>query len=189
MDEKIVDQLLSELVASLEEAETQSTAIILFLKGEGITTEEKLAPYIEQAGKASDVRWRAARARLGALLHSALKLAEPSEPKTAEADAATKAEKAGADNASRSKERSQANEKPENSPSQNTARQNNNEQSKRSNGVDDAKAVTPGASPGTANPEGSQRTGNSQTSGSEASSDAKTAGTSISSSDKPRSKN
>jgi hypothetical protein len=184
MDEKIVDQLLDELVTSLEDAETQGTAIMLFLKGEGIATEEKLAPYLKQAGKASDVRWRAARARLGALLHSAIKPAEPSERKTDEAGAATKPEKFDADNASRSKERSQADGKPEN-----TSPQNNNEKSGSSKGRDDAKAVTPGTSRGDATPGRSQQTGNSQTSGSEASSDRQASSTSTSSSDKPSAKN
>jgi hypothetical protein len=184
MDEKIVDQLLNELVASLEEAETQSAAIMLFLKGEGLATEEKLAPYLEQAGKASDVRWRAARARLGALLYSAIKPAEPSKRKTDEAGAATKPEKSDADNAPRSKERSQADGKPENTPPP-----NNNEQSGSSKGRDDAKAVTSGTSPGDANPGRSQRTGNSQTSGSEVSSDAKASSNSTSPSDKPGPKN
>lgn len=183
MDDKIVDQLLNELVASLEEAETQSAAITLFLKGQGIATEEKLAPYLEQAGKGSDVRWRAARARLGALLHAAIKPAEPSEKKP-EAGAKTKPEKSDADNASRSEERSQGDEKPENTPPQ-----NRNEKSEVSKGTDDAGVATPGKSPGDANTGRSQPTGKSQTTSAEAPSDAKTSSTPTSPSDKPSSKN
>jgi hypothetical protein len=76
MDEKIVDQILNDLYSSFEDAETQSTAILLFLRDQGIATEEKLAPYFEQAGRASDVRWRAARVRMASLLASAMKAPE-----------------------------------------------------------------------------------------------------------------
>jgi hypothetical protein len=81
MDEKVVEQILDELYSSLEDAETRSTAILLFLKEQGIASEEKLAPYFDQAGKASDVRWRAARVRMGSLLASAMKTPEPSRPR------------------------------------------------------------------------------------------------------------
>jgi outer membrane biosynthesis protein TonB len=81
MDEKVVEQILDELYSSLEDAETRSTAVLLFLKEQGIASEEKLAPYFDQAGKASDVRWRAARVRMGSLLASAMKSPEPSAPK------------------------------------------------------------------------------------------------------------
>jgi hypothetical protein len=81
MDEKVVEQILDELYSSLEDAETRSTAVLLFLKEQGIASEEKLAPYFDQAGKASDVRWRAARVRMGSLLASAMKTPEPSTPK------------------------------------------------------------------------------------------------------------
>jgi hypothetical protein len=77
MDEKIVEQILDELFSSFEDSETQSAAILLFLKDQGIATEEKLVPYFEQAGKTSEVRWRAARVRMGALLASAMKTPEP----------------------------------------------------------------------------------------------------------------
>jgi outer membrane biosynthesis protein TonB len=81
MDEKIVEQILNDLYSSFEDAETQSAAILLFLKDQGIATEEKLAPYFEQAGKASDVRWRAARVRMASLLASAMKAPEASAQK------------------------------------------------------------------------------------------------------------
>jgi hypothetical protein len=81
MDEKIVEQILDDLYSSFEDAETQSAAILLFLKDQGIATEEKLAPYFEQAGRASDVRWRAARVRMASLLASALKAPEAAAQK------------------------------------------------------------------------------------------------------------
>lgn len=98
MDEKIVDQILDDLYSSFEDAETQSAAILLFLKDQGIATEEKLAPYFEQAGRASDVRWRAARVRMASLLASAMKATEvaaqkqPGEEATEKQNSAVKQE-------------------------------------------------------------------------------------------------
>jgi hypothetical protein len=77
MDEEIVRQILDELFSSFEDMETQSAALLLFLRDQGIATKEKLAPFLEQAGNTSEVRWRAARVRMGALLASALKTPEP----------------------------------------------------------------------------------------------------------------
>jgi hypothetical protein len=81
MDEKIVEQIIDELFASFERSETQSAALQLFLKDQKIATEEKLAPYFEQAGRISEVRWRAARVRMNALIGSAIKSAEPQPEK------------------------------------------------------------------------------------------------------------
>jgi len=86
MDEEIVKQILDELFSSFEDSETRSAALLLFLKDQGIATEEKLAPFFEQAGKTSEVRWRAARVRMGALLASALKTPEPAVEKKITAD-------------------------------------------------------------------------------------------------------
>jgi hypothetical protein len=63
-----IKEILSELFGLLETSETQTLAILQFLKDEGIVTEEKLAPYLDRAGNASSVRWRAARARMEYLL-------------------------------------------------------------------------------------------------------------------------
>jgi len=88
MNENIAQEVLHELFSSLEALDTQSTAILQFLKRKGIATEEELAPYLEQAGDASNVRWRAARVRIDYLLSSAMKAAEQDArkepPKTAE---------------------------------------------------------------------------------------------------------
>jgi uncharacterized protein YcaQ len=81
MDEEIVKQILDELFSSFEDSETQCAALLLFLKDQGIATEEKLAPYFKQAANTSEVRWRAARVRMGALLASALKTPEPAAEK------------------------------------------------------------------------------------------------------------
>lgn len=76
MNENIAQEILHELFSSLEALETQSTAVLRFLTDNGIANEKKLAPYLEQAGNASSVRWRAVRARIDYLLSSAMKTDE-----------------------------------------------------------------------------------------------------------------
>lgn len=76
MDENVVREMFHELFTSLEALETQSSAITQFLKDKGITNDEELAPYLERAGNASNVRWLAARVRTDHLLSSAMKGAE-----------------------------------------------------------------------------------------------------------------
>jgi hypothetical protein len=63
-----VKEVLDELFTLLEGLETHSEAVLQFLKDQGITTEEKLAPYLERAGNATSVKWRAARVRMEYLL-------------------------------------------------------------------------------------------------------------------------
>jgi len=63
-----IKEILDELFSLLESLETQSLALTQFLKDQGIATEEKLAPYLDRAGNASSVKWRAARARMQYLL-------------------------------------------------------------------------------------------------------------------------
>ena len=73
MDEEILKQIFDELFSALEPLEAQNAALLRFLKAKGIATDQELAPYLEEAGNASNVRWRAARVRTAALISSALK--------------------------------------------------------------------------------------------------------------------
>jgi len=63
-----VKEILNELFGVLETLEAQSLAVMQFLKDQGIATDDKLAPYLDRAGSASSVKWRAARARMQYLL-------------------------------------------------------------------------------------------------------------------------
>ena len=61
-------EIFDELFGLLESLEAQSMAVTQFLKDQKIGNDKKLAPYLEQAGNASSVKWRAARARMEYLL-------------------------------------------------------------------------------------------------------------------------
>jgi hypothetical protein len=84
MDEAVINEILDDLFSSLENLETHSAAVLMFLKDQGIATDEKLAPYLKQAGDASNVRWRATRVRIGFLLASALKPPQEDAEKAAD---------------------------------------------------------------------------------------------------------
>jgi hypothetical protein len=77
-DVDVIDQVLDELIPVLEALETKSAAILLLLKDRGMARDEQLAPYLEEAGKASNVKWIAARLRMKSVLSSAMKTAEQS---------------------------------------------------------------------------------------------------------------
>jgi len=78
VNEDIAHEILNQLFSSLESLETQSAAILQFLKDKGIASDEELAGPLEQAGNASNIRWRAARVRIDHLLSSAIKPAQES---------------------------------------------------------------------------------------------------------------
>jgi|ERR1700676_1688215 hypothetical protein len=68
MDEKVAQQIFDGLLPSLEALDTKCAALLQFLKDKEKVSDEELAPYFEQAGNASGVRWRAARVRINHLL-------------------------------------------------------------------------------------------------------------------------
>ncbi len=70
MSDNPAQQVIEELFPYFEGLETQTAAILQFLRDKGIATEEQLAPYLEQARTASGVRWRAARVRMEYLFSS-----------------------------------------------------------------------------------------------------------------------
>jgi hypothetical protein len=90
MQPDALKEVLSELFALLETQETNSAAVLQLLKDQGITSDEKLSTYLDQAGRASNVKWRAARMRMEYLLTPIQKessdkdKAKPAEPKHAQ---------------------------------------------------------------------------------------------------------
>ena len=61
---ELAQELLNELGSSLENLEAQHGALLQFLKDKGVVPEAEFAPYLDQAGRTSSVRWRASRVRL-----------------------------------------------------------------------------------------------------------------------------
>ena len=76
MDEQIVQEIVDEILSSLEPLDTQSAAVLQILKAKGIANDEELASHLEEAGKASNVRWLAARLRIRSLIASAMRTQE-----------------------------------------------------------------------------------------------------------------
>lgn len=68
MDNKVAQLILDELFSSLEVLETQTAAVLQFLKEKASASDEQLAPFLEQAGKASSTKRRAARVRIDYLI-------------------------------------------------------------------------------------------------------------------------
>jgi hypothetical protein len=63
-----IAEIFDEVFTLMQDLETRSVAVVEYLQGQGGATDEKLAPYLDRAAAASDVRWRAARARMEHLL-------------------------------------------------------------------------------------------------------------------------
>ena len=84
MDDKVAQLILDELFSSLEVLEAQTAAVLQFLKEKAGSSDEQLTPYLEQAGKASSIKRRAARVRIDYLISSIANLPQ----KAVEPDAA-----------------------------------------------------------------------------------------------------
>jgi hypothetical protein len=76
LNEENINAILREVFSSLEPLETQSSAVLQFLKAKGLATDEDLAPFLEQASNAASVRWRATRVRTEALVANLMKREE-----------------------------------------------------------------------------------------------------------------
>lgn len=94
MDPQITKEILDDLIPSLEALEAKSAAVLEFLKAEGIASDEKLAPYLEQAASASNVRWLGVRVRVERLLSSAEQKSEEKQTAKEEEKSETKQAKA-----------------------------------------------------------------------------------------------
>jgi hypothetical protein len=84
MGPSVAEEILDEFLPSFEALETQTEAIVQFLKDKGIATDEQLAPYLGKARNASTVRWRAARLRTNRLFATAFNAANKTELKPSE---------------------------------------------------------------------------------------------------------
>lgn len=78
MDGNPILQVFEELFPYLESLETRSDAILQLLRDKDRITDEQLAPYLEQAGNASNIKWLGARKRIEYLLSSTGKDTEKS---------------------------------------------------------------------------------------------------------------
>jgi len=88
MDAKDLKEIFHEFIDSMEKMDTQNSAISQFLKDKGGIDPKDLAPYLEQAGNASGVRWLGVRVRIDHLLSSAI---QSEEDEKAEAEKAKEA--------------------------------------------------------------------------------------------------
>jgi len=71
MNSEVIKEILHMLFSHLEKLETHTEALMQFMKEKEQVTDAQLAPYLEKAGNASNVRWRAARVRIEYLLSEA----------------------------------------------------------------------------------------------------------------------
>jgi hypothetical protein len=148
MDTTAIEELLDEMFSSLEDLETKAAATLLFLKDKGHATDQDLAPYLEQAGNASNVRWRAARLRMMSLLSSAVKNFEAAKqeakPSTAVAkNAEAKTEEAKQTEAGTDEERTAEAEKTTGIKEEQRRSSQPKDSPQKQNPVESAKAAEP----------------------------------------------
>ena len=124
MDEQIIQDILTEVFSALEPLDARSAGILQFLKTKGLATEEELAPFLDQAENASNVRWLAARVRIASLLSSALK---PTETQSAAEQSKPTERKDQPESAPQSAHPSAADSKPMPSPAPGETAENKKE--------------------------------------------------------------
>ena len=81
--DQILKELLDDLVPTMTAADTRSATILQLLKDKGIVSDDELAPYLEQAANASNVKERAARLRFEHLFATAIKSLQQAAQETA----------------------------------------------------------------------------------------------------------
>src|SRR3981081_1253871 len=134
----IVQEILHDLFSSVEALETQSAAIVQFLKDKGIATDEELASHLEHAGDASSVRWHGVRVRADYLFAAALKAAEQAakreSPKPAEngQEAKAAAKQSDETETAKSAQRVATNNKPGNDQPERGQAENDQDQKNKS---------------------------------------------------------
>lgn len=79
MDPKVIDEILDALLTPLETAESRSAALLELLRESGTIADEQLAPFLEQAENASEIKSRALRLRLKRILTSVIPQPEQSK--------------------------------------------------------------------------------------------------------------
>ncbi len=94
MNEEFAKEILDAIFSSLEELETQNSAVLQLLKDKGLMREDELVAHLEQAGNASNVKWRAARVRIDHLISSAIKAEEREAAKESKKEANKKSAEA-----------------------------------------------------------------------------------------------
>jgi|ERR1700676_20077 len=105
MDSNPAQQAFKELLPYLETLETQTAAILRLLKDKGLTTDEQFAPYLEQAGNISNVKWLAAGLRIDHLLSSVEKDKEEArKTETSSSEASARQERSKRDEEDRETE-------------------------------------------------------------------------------------
>jgi hypothetical protein len=89
MSRNPAEDVLNELLPYFEAIDTQNAAIVQFLKDKRVVSDEQLAPYLERAAKASNVKWLGARLRMGRLFsvpetkgEAAAEMPEPRQQRT-----------------------------------------------------------------------------------------------------------
>jgi|SRR5579871_5104942 len=92
MNLDMLQEVLEEMGSSLVEMEAQNRALLQLLKNKGMVTEDEFAPRLAEAGKAANVRWRAAQLRLESQIKAEKDKEEREREKSQQEKAAKEAE-------------------------------------------------------------------------------------------------